>query len=209
MKQQRDQAKFVVGLTGGIGSGKSTVAEMFTALGVNVVNADTLAREVVEPGQPALHSITARFGAEILQTDGSLDRAALRKIIFSDPEHKNWLESLLHPLINNLLLIRIKESKSTYCILESPLLLETEQHKLVNRVLVIDVQEKTQMSRAALRDGSNKTVIRTIIESQINRKERIQAADDIIDNEQGLGQLQNKVEALHNNYLILANKHDC
>jgi dephospho-CoA kinase len=204
MKQQRDQEKFVVGLTGGIGSGKSTVAEMFAALGVNVVDADTLAREVVEPDQPALRSIAAHFGANILQTDGSLDRAALRKIIFSKREHKDWLESLLHPLINNLLLTRIKESRSAYCILESPLLLETEQHKLVNRVLVIDVQEETQLSRAALRDDSDETVIRNIIESQISRKERIQIADDIIDNEQSLGQLQSKVEALHKHYLILA-----
>lgn len=206
MQQQRNQAKFVVGLTGGIGSGKSTVADMFTALGVNVINADTLARKVVEPDQPALHSIAARFGDNILQTGGSLDRAALRKIIFSEPEHKDWLESLLHPLINNLLLVQIQESKSAYCILESPLLLETEQHQLVNRVLVIDVQEETQLSRAISRDGSDEAVIRGIIESQISRKERIQAADDIIDNEQSLGQLQSKVEALHKHYLILAEK---
>jgi len=193
--------RVVVGLTGGIGSGKSAAAEIFRACGVEVIDADSLAREVVEPGQPALNDIAAHFGSDILTSEGRLDRAALRKIVFSNPEHKSWLEKLLHPLIAELLQRRLNATKSPYAILESPLLLETEQHKLVDRVLVIDVNQEIQVDRSVRRDGSDEELIRSIIASQINRAERIQHADDLVSNEESLEQLRENIEALHSKYL--------
>lgn len=193
--------RYVVGLTGGIGSGKSVAAQMFRAWGVEVIDADSLAREVVEPGQPALSDIAAYFGSELLTAEGYLDRAALRKIVFSNPEQKSWLENLLHPLIAELLQRRLNATKSPYAILESPLLLETEQYKLVDRVIVIDVNKEIQIARSVRRDGSDEAVIRSIIASQIDRAKRIQHADDLVSNEEGLEQLREKVEALHSKYL--------
>ena len=193
--------RYVVGLTGGIGSGKSVAAQMFRAWGVEVIDADSLAREVVEPGQPALGDIAAHFGSELLTAEGYLDRAALRKIVFSNPEQKSWLENLLHPLIAELLQRRLNATKSPYAILESPLLLETEQYKLVDRVIVIDVNEEIQIARSVRRDGSDEAVIRSIIASQIDRAKRIQRANDLVSNEEGLEQLREKVEALHSKYL--------
>ena len=198
--------RLVVGLTGGIGSGKSAAAEVFTALGVDVIDADTLAREVVEPGEPALDEIATHFGDDILSPEGSLDRAALRKLIFSNPDQKAWLENLLHPLIAELLQRRLSETKSPYAILESPLLLETEQHRMVSRVLVIDVSVETQLARAVNRDGSDVEVIRSIIASQIERSERIRRADDLVSNEDGLEQLRHRIAELHNKYLKMASE---
>ncbi len=196
--------KYVVGLTGGIGSGKSAAADTFRALGVHVVDADVLSREVVEPGQPALHAIAQHFGSDILNADGSLDRAALRKLVFSNHEHKHWLEALLHPLIADLIRLRLAEAGSDYAILESPLLLETEQHKLVDRVLVIDVSEETQLARAMARDGSDSVIIRSIIASQIERNERSRRADDVVCNEGSMDQLRQDIEALHRKYQGIA-----
>ena len=193
--------RYVVGLTGGIGSGKSAAAQIFRTCGVEVIDADSLAREVVEPGQPALSDIAAYFGSELLTAEGHLDRAALRKIVFSNPEQKSWLENLLHPLIAKLLQRRLNATKSPYAILESPLLLETEQYKLVDRVIVIDVNEEIQIARSVRRDGSDEAVIRSIIASQIDRSKRIQHADDLVSNEEGLDQLREKIEALHSKYL--------
>ncbi len=193
--------RYVVGLTGGIGSGKSAAAEVFRALGIEVIDADILAREVVEPGQPALQEIAAHFGSDLLTTEGHLDRPALRKIVFSNPQQKYWLENLLHPLIAELLERRLNAAKSPYAILESPLLLETEQHKLVERVLVIDASEETQIARATERDGSDEGIIRSIIASQIDRTERIQRADDLVSNEQSLELLRENIEALHSKYM--------
>lgn len=193
--------RYVVGLTGGIGSGKSAAAKIFRNCGVEVIDADTLAREVVEPGQPALSDIAAHFGSDILTAEGHLDRAALRKIVFSNPGHKTWLENLLHPLIAELLQRRLNATKSPYAILESPLLLETEQHKLVDRVVVIDVDEEIQIDRSVRRDGSDEEVIRAIIASQIDRAERIQHADDLVSNEDSVEQLRENIEALHSKYL--------
>ena len=193
--------KYVVGLTGGIGSGKSAAAEIFRACGIEVIDADTLAREVVEPGQPALSDIAAHFGSDLVTAEGYLDRAALRRIVFSNPEQRSWLENLLHPLIAELLQRRLNATKSPYAILESPLLLETEQYKLVERVLVIDVSEETQIDRAARRDGSDEEIIKSIIASQIDRAERIQRADDLVSNEESLEQLRESIEALHSKYM--------
>ena len=197
---------YVVGLTGGIGSGKSAAAAMFRAWGIEVINADALAREVVEPGQPALNDIAAHFGSDILTAESYLDRAALRRIVFSNPEQKSWLENLLHPLIAVLLQQRLNATKSPYTILESPLLLETEQYKLVERVLVIDASEEIQIDRTVKRDGSDEGVIRSIIASQIDRAKRIQHADDLVSNEEGLEQLRAKIEVLHNKYIGLVTK---
>ncbi|MFT7472677.1 MAG: dephospho-CoA kinase [Kiritimatiellia bacterium] len=193
--------RYVVGLTGGIGSGKSAAAEIFRTCGIEVIDADSLAREVVELGQPALSDIATHFGSDILTAEGHLDRATLRKIVFSNPEQKSWLENLLHPLIAELLQRRLNATKSPYAILESPLLLETDQYKLVDRVIVIDVNEKIQIDRSVRRDGSDEAVIRSIIASQIDRAGRIQHADDLVSNEEGLEQLREKIEALHNKYL--------
>ena len=193
--------RYVVGLTGGIGSGKSAAAEIFRSLGIEVIDADALAREVVEPGQPALSDIASHFGDKILTAEGTLDRAALRNIIFSNSEQKSWLENLLHPLIAELLQRRLQATKSSYAILESPLLLETEQYKLVERVLVIDASKETQVARAVSRDGSDEELIRSIIASQIDRAERILRADDLVSNEESLVQLRENIEALHSKYM--------
>lgn len=196
--------RYVVGLTGGIGSGKSAVATIFRRLGIDVVDADQLAREVVEPGQSALEQIASRFGDDILTAAGTLDRAALRALVFSNPQQKTWLENLLHPLIRELLNTRLSESDSAYAVLESPLLLETGQHALVDRVLVVDVEEETQFSRAIARDGSDAETIRSIIASQIDRKNRLERADDVLDNNGSLESLKAAVEALHLKYQKLA-----
>jgi dephospho-CoA kinase len=193
-----------IGLTGGIGSGKTTVADCFAELGIELVDADLAAREVVKPGSPALAEIAARFGEEILLADGSLDRAALRAIVFADQEQRLWLEALLHPLINALLRQQLEACQSDYCLLVSPLLLETSQKELVDRIVVIDVSEQTQLTRTMARDGSDEQTIRGIIAAQIDRQSRLQAADDIIDNEKSVSALKQQVQALHEHYLQLA-----
>ncbi len=197
----------VIGLTGGIGSGKTTVADEFAKLGVTLVDADLIAREVVEPGAPALDSITARFGADILDENGALNRAALRQIVFAKQEHKLWLEQLLHPLIRELIDSRITQATSPYCILVSPLLLETDQVKLVQRILVVDVSEKIQLDRTLARDRSNVETIKAIIASQLNREARLAKADDVIVNEGSMEELKDKVGALHSLYLDMSRKH--
>ncbi len=197
---------FVVGLTGGIGSGKSTVAEYFQALAVCLVDADVIARDVVEPGSAALDSIAQHFGSSILQQAGSLDRSQLRHIVFSQPQQKDWLEGLLHPLIAQCMQSTIANCESVYCLLVSPLLLETDQQKLVDRVLVVDVSESNQLARTLARDGGDELTIRAIINSQISRQSRLQHADDVLDNEQSQGQLKSAVATLHNRYLEMANE---
>jgi dephospho-CoA kinase len=198
------KSKYLIGLTGGIGSGKSVAADIFRSLGICVVDADTLARELVEPGQLALEEIAAHFGKGILLKDGSLNRKALREIVFVEPEQRAWLESLLHPLIAALLDVRLEETDSDYAILESPLLLETNQHKLVNRVLLIDVSEEIQLARSMARDGGDANTIRAIIAAQMSRTERSERADDIVTNEGSLELLRARIEAVHNDYLKMA-----
>ena len=198
----------VIGLTGGIGSGKSTVAALFAQQGIEIVDADQLARKVVEPGTPALSQIAAHFGDQVLLPDGSLDRPLLRKLVFADPDQRRWLEQLLHPLIRQLLLTRLQACQSRYCILESPLLLETSQAELVDRVLVVDVSEATQLQRALRRDGSDEATIRGIIDAQLPRESRLAKADDILDNDGDLEQLSPQVMRLHNAYLNLARSHE-
>ena len=172
----------IIGLTGGIGSGKSLVAARFAELGITVVNADTVAREVVAKGEPALDAIRAHFGEDIVLPNGELDRRKLRGIIFNDPAQKKWLEALLHPIIRLRIVDQLHAAISPYAILESPLLLETDQHLLVEKIIVVDVDETTQIVRASARDGSDATQIKNIIASQMPRSEKLQKADFVIDN---------------------------
>ena len=195
---------FVVGLTGGIGSGKSTVTRCFQDLGICTVDADDLSREVVMPGSKILNQIEEHFGITILSENGTLDRDQLRRIVFTNPSEKDWLEALLHPLIAELIQSNIRACDSVYCILVSPLLLETDQHKLVDRILVVDVSEETQVARALDRDGGDPAIIKAIIASQTGRKMRLGRADDIILNEQSADALRLLVADLHNQYLQLA-----
>ena len=195
---------FVVGLTGGIGSGKSTVAGMFAALEIDLIDADVAAREVVAPGTTALAEIVEHFGTDILMADGSLDRRGLRRIIFHQKQEKHWLETLLHPLIRRWLTQQISDRRSAYCLLISPLLLETGQAEMVDRILVVDVSVETQIARTLARDGGEESTVRAIIAAQIGRNQRLEHGDDIIDNDLPLQTLRQRVETLHQQYLTLA-----
>ncbi|KHL70891.1 MULTISPECIES: dephospho-CoA kinase [Pseudomonas] len=194
---------WILGLTGGIGSGKSAAAAHFIQLGIDLVNADQAARWVVEPGRPALAQIAEHFGADILQADGSLDRAALRARIFQDAGERRWLERLLHPLIRQEIIEVLARATSPYAILESPLLIESGQSQLCQRVLVIDVPEAVQISRTVSRDGNDEAQVRAIMAAQASREERLAKADDVIVNDRDLAWLQQEVERLHRFYLTL------
>lgn len=195
---------FVLGLTGGIGSGKSAVAACFKKYGIKVVDADIAARKVVEPGMPALQAIAEHFGEHVLQTDGTLDRTALRSIVFNDALQRQWLEQLLHPAIGEWIASEIASATSAYVILESPLLLETEQRKSTQRTLVVDVSKELQIERATARDDNSREQIEAIIAAQLPRKERLARADDVIDNSGSLADLESAVDTLHQQYLTIA-----
>ncbi|WP_282367047.1 dephospho-CoA kinase [Pseudomonas sp. PS02290] len=194
---------WILGLTGGIGSGKSAAAQCFMELGVHLVDADNVARWVVEPGRPALTQIAEHFGPSVLQADGTLNRSALRELIFKDPQQRVWLESLLHPLIREEIRQYLARAASAYAILVSPLLLETSQHQMVQRVLVIDVPESVQIERTVLRDKSNEEQVRAILKAQASREERLSRADDVIVNDRDPAWLKSEVERLHHFYLTL------
>lgn len=194
----------IVGLTGGIGSGKSEASIRFEQLGITVVDADKVAREVVTKGSAALNAIAAHFGQTILHADGSLNRALLRTRIFENADDKTWLENLLHPIIRTSLVTQLAQSQSPYSILSSPLLFETHQDELVNRVLVIDSSEAMQVERASKRDANHRQQIQKIMAAQISRTERRQKADDIIENYGDLAALDAAVKKLHAFYLQLA-----
>ena len=191
----------IIGLTGGIGSGKSAVSDCFEKLGVTVVDADVVAREVVEPGTVALKSIADHFGDDILTAEGALDRAALRTLIFSDENQRKWLEALLHPLIRKEIIAQLNQSDSLYSILSSPLLLETDQQTLVDRVLVVDVPVELQLERTVQRDNNSVDQVKSIISAQSTRTYKQQKADDIILNIGTIEELQKDVFALHQRYL--------
>lgn len=195
-----------IGLTGGIGSGKSAASEHFQHLGITVVDADIVAREVVVPGSPALAQIVAHFGAQILDASGALDRAQLRQIIFAHPAEKSWLEALLHPLIRDEILRQLEQARSPYAILVSPLLFETGQHLLVDRKLLIDAPESLQIARACARDNNSEQSIRNIMASQMPRAQKLAMADDVICNDRDLASLQANVVTLHHTYLDLAHE---
>ena len=201
---------YVVGLTGGIGSGKSTIAELFAELGVPIVDADLVARQVVEKGSPLLAEIAAHFGPEILLEDGALNRAALREKVFNHESEKQWLNQLLHPAIRHEMLQQLAAQRMPYCIFMVPLLIENKLTALCQRVLVVDVSEQTQMTRASKRDNNQLALIKNIMQSQVSRSERLQHADDVINNDadlsESLPQLKQKVLDLHHHYLQLAEK---
>jgi len=197
--------KYLVGLTGGIGSGKSRVATAFERLGVRVINADQAARVVVVPGSDALKAIEDHFQEEKILIDGHLNRPALRDIIFNNPEEKIWLEELLHPLIDDWISIQIEQpTSSPYIILESPLLFETDQHKRIDTSLLVDIPAKLQKQRASQRDGVSSEKIQAIIDSQMSREQKIEKSEYIFDNSLGIESIDKRVLDLHHQFEELA-----
>ncbi len=195
----------IIGLTGGIGSGKSAVSLRFAVRhGIHVVDADLKSRVVVEPGRPALQAIVDRFGDAVVQSSGELDRAALRERVFREPQERLWLEGLLHPLIREEIVTDLASATSPYALLVSPLLVESGQHRMTDRVLVVDVSEETQLMRTALRDNVPQQQIKAIMQAQAAREERLKHAHDIVSNDQDLAALHKQVDALHQQYLKLA-----
>ena len=194
---------WILGLTGGIGSGKSAVAQHFIDLGVHCVDADHAARWVVEPGKPALAAIVEHFGPDVLQANGELDRTALRHRIFQAPQERRWLEALLHPLIGEEIVASLASAKSPYAILMSPLLVESGQHTLTQRVLVVDAPEQLQLQRTMLRDQASEEQVHAILKAQAAREDRLKHADDVLLNDRDLPWLQSEVERLHRFYLTL------
>lgn len=193
---------FIVGLTGGIASGKTTVATLFEQEhGINIVDADVIAREVVALGTPALEAIKARYGEGICHENGDLNRRALREKIFAQTSEKNWLNQLLHPLIREEIHHQLTEANSPYVLLVVPLLIENNMQSMVNRILVVDAQTNTQSARAAARDKVSKAQIAQIIAAQISRDERLKHADDVIINESDLQSLKQQVKQLHESYM--------
>ncbi|MCH7296366.1 dephospho-CoA kinase [Acinetobacter higginsii] len=193
--------RFILGITGGIGSGKSAATQWFESQGISVVDADIVAREVVEPGQPALQAIQQAFGDWVLLEDGSLDRRALREHIFQFPEARQNLENITHPAIRQSIIEQLQQAESPYVILVSPLLFETNQHELVQHTLLVDADEQTQLQRASQRDGQSEEQIRKIIAAQMSRTQKQQLADDIVLNDGLLEHLHQQLKPLHFSYL--------
>lgn len=199
----------IVGLTGGIASGKSTVARAFAALGVPWVDADDVAREVVEPGEPALAEIAERHGTKVLNDDGSLNRRALREIVFNDPDERRWLESVTHPRIRTRLLehlARLQAGGAPYVLLVSPLLFESGQSAMVDRCLVIDVPETLQIERTAARDEVDAAQARAIVAAQMPRERRLARADEVLDNSGDEAAMRRRVAELDRHYRAMAGK---
>ena len=196
----------VIGITGGIGSGKSAVTDRFEKHGITVVDADKAARVIVEPGRPALQSIAEHFGNTILLPDGTLDRAALRTKVFADDNERRWLEQLTHPLIGQEILDQLAAATSPYSILSSPLLLETSQKSLTDLIVVVDVPEDIQLSRTVARDDNDEAQVKRIMAAQMARSERLEKADIVIDNNRTLAELDEVVAELHGEFLARAEK---
>lgn len=195
---------FTVVLTGGIASGKSAVSACFEKLGVPIVDTDIIARQVVEPGSPALERIARELGAGFLDKDGGLNRTKMRQAIFSDPDLKSRLEAILHPLIGKEVLQQVNQLVSPYCIIVIPLFAESSAYAWIDRVLVVDVTEDAQIERVMARDGISRDQARAILNAQTGRQDRLALADDILDNSGNLSELPEKVKALHQKYLSLA-----
>ena len=201
---------YIVGLTGGIGSGKSTIANLFVELGVPIVDADIVAREVVEKGSPLLAQIAEHFGKSILTEEGELNRAELRKKVFADENEKNWLNHLLHPAIRERMLAQLNSQSAPYTLFVVPLLIENKLTTLCDRILVVDVKPETQIARVSSRDHNNIQQIQAIMNVQVSREERLKWADDIISNDaklpENLPHLKQKVLELHQFYLSESRK---
>lgn len=194
----------VIGLTGGIGSGKTAVSDMFETLGIDVVDADIVARQVVAIGSTALDAIEAHFGKQAITNSGELDRQYLRERVFAKPSEKRWLDDLLHPLIRQQMVADVKAANSAYCILAVPLLVENNMMGMVDRVLVVDVDEQHQLTRAAGRDQQSVEKIQQIMSHQATRQQRLAVADDVIDNNKNLDALKKQVLQLDKKYRMLA-----
>ncbi|MFC1720087.1 dephospho-CoA kinase [Pseudomonadota bacterium] len=195
---------FTVVLTGGIASGKTAVSECFYRLGATVIDTDLIARQIVEPGHPALSRIVDEFGEEFLDSDGQLDRRRMRDAIFSDAEQKSRLEAILHPLIEMEVIRQIDQLAAPYCILVIPLYAESSHYSWNDRVLVVDVDEETQLERVMARDNINREQAQAILNAQASREERLALADDVLDNSGSLAELGAKVRGLHVKYQNLA-----
>lgn len=193
-----------VGLTGGIASGKSTVSELFTALGVPIIDSDVIAREVVTPGSPGLAAIRRRFGDAVLAADGSLDRRGLRNLVFADPKARADLEAITHPLIRERMRALNESVRAPYLINAIPLLAEGGGRRDLDRVLVVDCPEALQISRVMARDQLDEPAARAILAAQASRDARLAMADDVLVNDGDLAALQGAVHALHKRYLGLA-----
>jgi dephospho-CoA kinase len=194
----------VVGLTGGIGSGKTAVSDRFAERGVTVVDADQASRAVVEPGRDALARIAEHFGDDVIAADGTLDRARLRSRVFEDADERRWLEALLHPLIGAEIEAQLAAADSAYAMLVSPLLIESGQVRFVDRILVVDVPEDVQIERTCARDDNDEAQVRAIMAAQASREDRLARADDVVDNDGPIRALDEQVERLHRRYLALA-----
>ena len=194
----------VVGLTGGIGSGKSTIADMFADLGVPIIDMDRIARKIVEPAQPALAQIKQAFGEKIVDVNGHLNRQQLSKIIFDSAEKRHQLEAILHPLIRQETERQLAELKATYCIVVIPLLLESDQRNLVDRILVVDVSESLQITRTMQRDDISADQVRKILAAQVQRDSRLNVADDVIDNSFEMDDIRARVKELDQQYRALS-----
>lgn len=194
----------IVGLTGGIASGKTTVSDLFAAHGVPVVDADIAARRVVEPGRPGLAQLVSAFGSDILAADGSLDRRALRQRAFADQKERARLEAILHPLIRQQILDELAAQTGPYTLLVAPLLLEGNLSQVVNRVLVIDTPPEVQIARVMARDNSSRAEAEAILAAQMSREQRLARADDVIVNTGAISDLSAEVDRLHRQYLSLA-----
>lgn len=195
---------FVVGITGGIGSGKSAVTDHLETLRITVVDADKVARVVVEPGTPGLAAIAEHFGEDILLADGRLDRAALRKIVFDNPDERKVLEGITHPRIRDEISRQLSEANSPYVVLSSPLLLESGQNTFADYVVVVDVPEEVQLTRTMARDDNSEALVKQIMAAQLDRQTRLSRADTSIMNDGSLEALYERVKKLHEDLLARA-----
>lgn len=193
-----------VGLTGGIGSGKSTVCHLFAELGVPIVDADVIARQLVEPGQPALARLSATFGTAIISRDGSLNRAMLRQLAFAEAQNKQQLDAIMHPLIFKEMDAQVASLQAPYCILVIPLLVETQHNYALDRVLLVDCPEHVQIQRVMNRDKVGREQAMAVIAAQATRQQRLTLANDVIDNAASPHHLAEQVKRLHNSYLLSA-----
>ncbi len=196
---------YCIGLTGGIGSGKSSAAGVFHELGAGVVDTDEIARELTAPGGAAIPGIRGQFGADYIAADGSLDRARMRRLVFGDPASKTALEAILHPLIRDQSKARIAAARQPYVLVVVPLLLETGAYReLINRVLVVDCSEEQQIARTMQRSRLTADEVRAIMATQLPRRERLARADDVLHNDGDIAAMRRQVEALHDRYLALS-----
>ena len=189
-------SRFVVGLTGGIGSGKTAVSDHFSQLGIDIIDADIIARDVVAPTSPAVAQIAHYFGEKAVMADGNIDRQYLREKVFSNPQNKQWLDNLLHPLIRETMQYQCQQAESDYVILSIPLLTENKLQFMAHRVLVVDCSENTQIARATARDGVGVEQIKSIMRSQASRSERLAIADDVIQNDNAVAYEMNDVNGV-------------